>query len=312
VERAGGAITSGEYGRVEVDGEGRVTVKTGSLPSGQGHVTVWSELVASQLGVDPLEVRVIAGDTELVPRGVGTMASRSAQLGGSAVWRSAGEVKRRLSRLASDLLEAAEADLVFRYGRIAVAGSPDSSLSFAEVAAHAAGQGVELAAEDWFAPGAQTFPYGVHVAVVEVVLETGEVRLLRMVTVDDCGNVLNPMIVEGQVQGSVVQGIGQALYEGIVYSDDGQPLTSTLVDYQLPRAGDVPPLVSGRIYSPAPSNPLGAKGTGEAGCIGAPPAIVNAVLDALWPYGVTHLDMPLHPHKVWSALQAATESGGLL
>lgn len=305
VERAGGAITSGEYGRVEIDREGTVIVRTGSLPSGQGHETVWSELVARQLSVDPEKVRFIAGDTALVGRGVGTMASRSAQLGGSAVWNSAGAVRELVLKLASSQLEAAEADLVLENGKVAVVGSPGSGVDFATLAAAASESGLDLAAEDWFAPGAQTFPYGVHAAVVEVSLETGEVTIRKMVTVDDCGNILNPMIVEGQVQGSLVQGIGQALYEGVVYSEDGQPLTSTLVDYQLPRAGDIPLIVSGRLCSPAPSNPLGVKGTGEAGCIGGPPAIVNAVLDALRPYGVTHLDMPLQPHKVWTALARA-------
>ena len=161
---------------------------------------------------------------------------------------------------------------------------------------------VELAAEEWYVPGAQTFPYGVHVAVVEVRLETGEVRIRRLVAVDDCGRVLNPMLVEGQLHGSLMQGIGQALYEGVVYSQDGQLLTSTLMDYEMPRASDAPPIISERLVHPAPSNPLGVKGTGEAGCIGAPPAIVNAVLDALAPYGVTDIQMPLRPATVWEAL----------
>jgi carbon-monoxide dehydrogenase large subunit len=150
------------------------------------------------------------------------------------------------------------------------------------------------------------------VAVVEVELETGEVRLLRIVAVDDCGNVINPMIVEGQLHGSLMQGIGQALYEGIQYDDQGQLLTATLMDYSLPRAGDAPPITSERLVHPAPSNPLGAKGTGEAGCIGAPPAIVNAVLDALAPYGVTHLDMPLRPATVWQALRNGAITAGLV
>ncbi|MDP3984762.1 MAG: molybdopterin-dependent oxidoreductase, partial [Acidimicrobiia bacterium] len=296
----------GEYARVEIDPEGKGVVRTGSLSSGQGHETVWSQLAATMLGVEPATVHVVAGDTALVARGTGTMASRSAQLGGSAVWRCSESVREQILRLAADHLEAAQEDLVIAGGRISVAGSPDISLGFADIVPLAAAQEVELAAEEWYAPGAQTFPYGVHAAVVEVSLETGEVKIRKMVTVDDCGNVLNPMIVEGQIQGSLVQGIGQALYEGIVYSEDGQPLTSTLVGYQLPRAGDIPPIVSGRLIFPAPSNPLGVKGTGEAGCIGGPPAIVNAVLDALRPYGVTHLDMPLHPQKVWAALVRAT------
>ena len=185
--------------------------------------------------------------------------------------------------LAAEMLEAAAVDIVVSEGRFAVAGVPGADVSWDEVAAHAGEHGVELAAEEWYVPGAQTFPYGVHVAVVEVDIETGEVNLSRMVTVDDCGNVLNPMVVQGQIEGSLLQGIGQALYEGVVYDEQGQLLTSTLVDYQMPRATDAPPLRHARLVHPAPSNPLGVKGAGEAGCIGAPPAIVNAVLDALAP-----------------------------
>jgi carbon-monoxide dehydrogenase large subunit len=193
-------------------------------------------------------------------------------------------------------------------GKFSIAGVPGIGISWAEIAAAAAERDIELAAEEWYVPGAQTFPYGVHVAVVEVILETGEVRLLRMAAVDDCGNVLNPMLVEGQLHGSLMQGIGQALYEGIQYSEDGQLLTSTLMDYSMPRAGDAPPVISDRLVHPAPSNPLGAKGTGEAGCIGAPPAIVNAALDALAPHGVTDLQMPLRPATVWAAIRAAADN----
>ncbi len=161
-----------------------------------------------------------------------------------------------------------------------------------------------------FVPGTQTFPYGVHMAIVEVELETGLVHLLRLITVDDCGTVLNPMIVEGQLHGSVTQGLGQALLEGVEYGEEGVPLTSTMMDYLIPAAGDVPEIISDRLIHPAPSNPLGVKGTGEAGCIGVPPAIVNAVLDALAAYGVDDLRMPLRPGTVWTALQQARELRG--
>ncbi len=305
VERAGGRVDTGEYGRVEVGPTGDVTVRTGSTSSGQGHETVWPEVVASALGLPSDRVALVAGDTAKVARGTGTAASRSAQIGASAAWRTALVVRQRAVALAADLLEAAPVDIEVSDGRFTVAGVPGAGVTWDEVAARAEEHGVELAAEEWYVPGAQTFPYGVHLAVVEVDIDTGEVSLSRMVTVDDCGTVLNPMVVQGQIEGSLLQGIGQALYERVVYDEAGQLLTSTLVDYQLPRAADAPPLTHARLVHPAPSNPLGVKGAGEAGCIGAPPAIVNAVLDALAPYGVTHLDMPLHPATVWEAIQAA-------
>lgn len=305
IERAGGAVDAGEYGRVEVDSEGKVTVRTGSASSGQGHETAWAQVAAAALGVTPDSIEFVANDTDRVARGTGTFASRSAQIGASAIWRTAHVVRQRAIELTADLLEASPADVALADGMFSIVGVPGTEMGWAEVAAAAQDRGVDLSDEEWFVPGAQTFPYGAHVAIVEVVLDTGEVRLERLVAVDDCGNVLNPMIVEGQVHGSLMQGIGQALYEGIQYSDQGQLLTSTLMDYALPRAGDAPPITSARLVHPAPSNPLGAKGTGEAGCIGAPPAIVNAVLDALAPYGVTDLQMPLRPATVWAALQKA-------
>jgi carbon-monoxide dehydrogenase large subunit len=302
VERAGGAADSGEYGRVEIDDDGRGVVRTGSASSGQGHETAWAQVAAAALGVSPEDVTYVAGDTEQVARGMGTFASRSAQLGGGAIWRTAHVVRQKAIDLAAELLEANPADVVLENGVLSIVGAPGTEITWRELAAAADERGLELSAEEWFVAGAQTFPYGVHVAVVEVSLETGEVRLERMVAVDDCGNVLNPMLVEGQLHGSLMQGIGQALYEGVVYSQDGQLLTSTLMDYEMPRASDAPPIISERLVHPAPSNPLGVKGTGEAGCIGAPPAIVNAVLDALAPYGVTDIQMPLRPATVWEAL----------
>jgi carbon-monoxide dehydrogenase large subunit len=302
VERAGGAVDAGEYGRVEIDQAGSIILRTGSASSGQGHETAWAQLAAAALGVTPDDVRYVAGDTEEVRRGTGTFASRSAQIGGAAIWRTAHVVRQKAIELVADLLESAPADVLLTEGTFSVVGVPGTEMGWPAVAKAASERGVDLAAEEWFVPGAQTFPYGVHVAVVEVDLDTGEVRLDRIVAVDDCGNVLNPMIVEGQLHGSLMQGIGQALYEGIQYSQEGQLLTSTLVDYAMPRASDAPPVVSERLVHPAPSNPLGVKGTGEAGCIGAPPAIVNAVLDALAPYGVRDIQMPLHPATVWAAL----------
>jgi carbon-monoxide dehydrogenase large subunit len=311
VERAGGAVDGGEYGRVEVDSEGRMSLRTGSASAGQGHETAWAQVAAAALAVEPEAVAYIAGDTAQVARGMGTFASRSAQIGAAAVWRTAHVVRQKAIEVTADLLEASPADIVLADGRFSVVGVPGTEVEWPDVAAAAAARGVDLSAEEWFVPGAQTFPYGVHVAVVEVSLETGEVHLDRLVAVDDCGNVLNPMLVEGQLHGSLVQGLGQALFEGVQYSKEGQLLTSTLMDYAMPRAADTPQIISDRLTHPAPSNPLGVKGSGEAGCIGAPPAIVNAVLDALAPYGVTDLQMPLRPATVWAALDRAKATADL-
>ena len=296
VERAGGAIDAGEYARVEIDG-GEVVVRTGSVDTGQGHATVWGQVARQVFG--DLPVRVVSKDTDEVADGVGSFASRSAQAGGSAVQRMAQAVLDQARKRAGERLEVAVEDLVYADGIFSVAGVPG-----AEVSLFALADG-GLADEEMYIPHAQTFPYGAHGAVVEVSLATGEVRIRRLVAVDDCGTVLNPMIVEGQIDGSLAQGVGQALFEEVRYDDTGQPLTASLMDYMLPRAGDVPAAITDRIESPAPSNPLGAKGTGEAGCIGAPAAILNAVLDALAPYGVTDLQLPLRPEKVWTAIHRA-------
>ncbi|MGH3342771.1 MAG: xanthine dehydrogenase family protein molybdopterin-binding subunit [Carbonactinosporaceae bacterium] len=304
VERAGGALGSGEYARVELDASGTIVVRVGTAAAGQGHETTWTQLAAEAFGVGPRQVRVHAGDTGEVADGVGSFGSRSAQVAGSAIWRTGTRLGERARRLAGELLEASAADLVLQDGAFHVRGAAHSRVGCQEVTALAAERGLDLAEEEHYDPGAQTFPYGVHVAVVEVELATGFVRLRKLVAVDDCGVVLHPTIVEGQVHGSLMQGVAQALYEGVVYDEQGQPLTSTLADYHLPSVREAPEIVTGRLITPAPSNPLGVKGAGESGCIGAPPAVVNAVLDALAPYGVDDLQMPLSPWRVWSALQA--------
>ena len=305
IERAGGAADSGEWGKVELGADGSVIVRTGSTPSGQAHRTVWSQIAASVFAVPLDRVFFIAGDTAEVADSVGSFGSRSLQVGGSAVLRTATEVRQKAKIAAADLLEAAEADLELVDGMFRVVGSPGSEVSLAEVGAHADSIDMELTAQEMFTPGAQTFPYGTHVAVTEVELETGQVNLLELVIVDDCGNVINPMVVEGQVHGSVMQGIGEALLECVVYDEDGQLLTANLMGYLIPSAAQPMPLKTRRLVHPAPSNPLGAKGTGEAGCIGVPGAILNAVHDALRPYGVESVSFPLTASRVWQALQRA-------
>ena len=301
IEKAGGADGSGEFAGVRLRADGKVEVVSGSTSSGQGHETVWPQLVAPMFGVDPEEVSVVAGDTGRVAQGVGTFGSRSGQLTGSALVRTGARVVDEMKERAGALLEVGTEDLVIGDGTVHVVGDPESGIPFTELG--------EVESSEMFIPDSLTYPYGAHVAVVEVSLETGEVRLLQYVAVDDCGTVLSPMIVDGQVVGSLVQGFGAAILEGIEYSPDGDPITATFMDYLIPAAMDVPHFTLGRTYSPAPSNPLGVKGTGEAGCIGSPPAIVNAALDALRPYGVTDLEMPLRPHRVWEALRRASVAG---
>jgi CO/xanthine dehydrogenase Mo-binding subunit len=301
VERSGGALGTGEFGHVRLRDDGQVEVFAGTASAGQGHETVWAQLVAPLFGVAPEEIDIVAGDTGRVADGVGTFASRSAQIAGSALVRSGGEVVRQMKEKAASMLEASTADLVLDSGRVHVVGDPESGISFTELGT--------LESSEMYVPDGQAFPYGAHVAVVEVSLDTGEVRVLKYVAVDDCGNVLNPMIVEGQVVGSLAQGYGQAVLEGIEYSDSGDPATASFMDYLIPAAVDTPAFTQGRTYHAAPSNPLGVKGTGEAGCIGAPPAIVNAALDALRPYGVGDLQMPLKPHRVWETIHTAQGAG---
>jgi carbon-monoxide dehydrogenase large subunit len=305
VERAGGAANTAEFGRVELLDDGTFVVQTGSTSNGQGHETVWAQLVAQVFEADLDDITVVAGDTTAVTRGTGSTASRSAQIGGAAVWRCAERLSTTCATIAAELLDTTADQVAPRPGGFA--DSTGAGVTLEAIHARATERGVALVDEEWYSPGAQTFPYGIHAAVVEVEVETGEVRVLHYVAVDDAGKILNPMIVEGQTLGSVVQGIGQAMSEHVQYDDEGQLLTATLVDYRIPQAAEIPPIVTGRIVSPAPSNPLGVKGAAEGGTIGAPPAIVNAVLDALAPLGVTTVDMPLRPDRVWAAIQAARE-----
>ncbi|MHB1987813.1 MAG: xanthine dehydrogenase family protein molybdopterin-binding subunit [Acidimicrobiales bacterium] len=311
VEISGGGW---EYGGVRVDRDGSVVVVTGSSPHGQGHETTLAQIAAGVLGVPMETVKVVHSDTELVPRGVGTFGSRSGQLGGSAIFNAAEVVRRRVAELAADLLEAAVEDIVVHDdGSFGVAGVPARALSLAELsqaaesrAATAPGeQSLHLAAETDFAQDDGTYPFGAHIAVVEIDTETGKVELRRMIAVDDCGRVLNPTIVEGQVHGGLAQGIGQALYEEVRYDENANPLTSTLADYLLPSAAELPSFELGETVTPSPRNPLGMKGIGESGAVGGAVAVQNAVLDALSHYGIRHLDMPLSPERVWQAIREA-------
>ena len=295
-----------EYGAVRVEPDGQVLVLSGSSPHGQGHETTLAQVAATVLAV-PLEaVRVVHSDTGVVARGTGTFGSRSLQLAGSAVHRSATEVFDRARELAAELLEAAPDDIVAaEAGRLSVAGVPSRSVSWEEVARAAGEHQVELFAEDDFSQEGGTYPSGTHIAVVEVDTETGRVDLRRLVAVDDCGTVVNPIIVAGQIHGGLAQGVAQALYEAVAYDPAGIPLTSTLTDYLVPSAADLPSWELGEAVTPSPRNPLGAKGVGESGTVGATPAVQNAVLDALAPLGIRHIDPPFSPERVWQAIRDA-------
>jgi carbon-monoxide dehydrogenase large subunit len=305
VETAGVGPETNESGRVAVERDGQVTVHTGSSPHGQGHETTWAQLVGDELGVPLERVRVLHGDTGQGPRGTGTFGSRSGPLGGSAALLAGRQVRGMASRAAAHLLEAREEDLTFAGGRVLVAGT-QRGIDLAEIARRCADGEVPgldgLQATQFFSPTGLIYPFGAHVAVVDIDRATGAVRVVRYVAVDDCGNVINPLIVEGQIQGGVGQGLAEALYEEMVFDGMGQPQTGTLMDYGIPCALDLPPIETDRTETPTPLNPLGAKGVGESGTIGAPIAVANAVRDALRSVGAAPLDPPFLAHKVWQAL----------
>ncbi len=305
-----------ESGTVRIEPTGKVTALTGASPHGQGQETTFAQLIADMLGITPADITVIHGDTAVVPYGIGTFGSRGTAVGGTALYFATEKLKKKMSAIAAHLLGAgAKPDqMVFSNGRVGPKGGK-KSLSFGEVvgAAYSAKSlpaGVEpgLDATHFFEPSNFTFPFGAHISTCEVDPDTGEIKFEKYVAVDDCGNVINPLLVEGQVHGGIVQGMAQALYEEVIYNEDGQLMTGTLMDYAMPRAPNIPELTLDRTCTPSPVNPMGVKGVGEAGTIGCTPAVVNAVCDALTPLGVRHLDMPLRPERVWRAIHHARTS----
>ena len=301
-----------EFGSVTVELDGTITARVGTASHGQGHATAFSQVLGEVLGVPAEQVRVIHSDTGEVPRGTGTVASRSLQIGGSAVFTAANEVLDTAKRLAAGLLEADRDDIVVAPGGLAVAGVPTATVSWADLAAAAAADdlpdGVEpggLAVETDFSQSESTYPFGAHVSVVEIDADTGDTRALRHIAVDDCGRILNPLLVQGQVHGGVATGISQALYEETTYDSDGNPRNTNFADYAIPAASELPRFETAHTETPTPLNPLGAKGIGESGTIGSTPAVQSAVLDALAPLGIDHLDMPFTPQRVWRAIAAA-------
>jgi carbon-monoxide dehydrogenase large subunit len=299
-----------ESATVRVTPTGKVTVFTGSHSHGQGHETTFAQLASHELGIPMEDVDVVHGDTGIVQFGMGTYGSRSGAVGGTAIHIAIGKIQEKAKKIAAHLLEAAPEDIVAEGGRYFVRGAPDRSKGFSDISlaaylAHNYPKDLEpgLEANGFYDPSNFTFPFGAHVAVVEVKRETGEVKILKYVAVDDVGNVINPMIVDGMVHGGVAQGVAQALWEEVRFDGAGQPLTTSLMDYAVPRADQLPSFETARTVTPTPVNPLGIKGAGETGTIASTPAVANAVIDALAPFGIRHLDMPLTPEKLWFAMR---------
>ena len=298
-----------EHSQVTIERDGRISATTGASPHGQGNETTFGQMLADQFGVPIEHVTIHHGDTGVVKQGIGTFGSRSQAVGGTALHLAGGKVKEKMAKFAAALIEAHEDDLVFENGRISVKGVPDSGKTFAEVAGYAyvpvplpEGLTPGLSEEAFFEPANNTYPFGCHISLVEVDRDTGEPTLLRLVAVDDAGNLINPLIVEGQIHGGLAQGIGQAMIEEVAYSEDGQPLTASFMDYAIPRAADFPRFELDNTVTPTPVNPLGAKGVGEAGTLGSTPCIVSATVDALSEFGVKHIDMMLRPEKLWQII----------
>jgi carbon-monoxide dehydrogenase large subunit len=301
-----------ESGFVRVEPSGHVTVATGSSAHGQGHETSFAQIVADRLGVPFEQVLVRRSDTAATPPGVGTFGSRSTVLGGSALVQAADAVLEQARRIAAALLEASPQDVVLEHGRFQVAGAPDRYVTWAQVAAAAYGRGrlpagvpMGLESTAYFDPRAETYGFGAALAMVRIDPDTGQVRVEHLWAVDDCGTVVNPLLVEGQIEGGTAQGFGQAVLEQVVYEPDGTLRTGSLLHYALPRASTMPPLTIAEMVTPSPLNPLGTKGVGESGTIIGTAPIMNAVADALAPLGIAHLDMPYTPERVWAAIEAA-------
>src|SRR5437667_607924 len=304
-----------ESATVRIEPTGKVTLLTGASPHGQGEETTFAQLIADQLGIDPDDVNVVHGDTLAVPYGIGTFGSRATAVGGTAAYMATQKLKAKMATLAAHLLGCKPADITIGRGSLTAKGGK-KSISFGELvlAAYTARNippGFEpgMEATHFFEPSNFTFPFGCHICSVEVDAETGEVKIDKYVAVDDCGNVINPMLVNGQIHGGIAQGLGQAMWEELSYNDDGQLLTGTLMDYALPKAHYLPEFTLGSTVTPSPVNPMGVKGVGEAGTIASTPCAVNAVCDALAHLGVRHIEMPLKPERVWRAIRQAQSSG---
>jgi len=291
-------------------------VVTGASAHGQGHETAWSQIVADKLGVPFEDIRVLHGDTQVSPKGMDTYGSRSLTVGGVAVHGACEKVIAKAKVIASAMLEAPPEEIEFSAGKFSVRGNDAVARTIQEIAlatfaAHDLPDGVEpnIDSDATFDPDSFSYPHGTHLCATEVDTETGAVKIRSYVAVDDVGKVVNPLIVDGQVHGGLAQGIAQALFEEAIYDDEGNLTTTTMADYLLPSAADLPHFTTGRTETPATTNPLGVKGVGEAGTIASTPAVVNAILDALRPYGIRDVVMPCTPERIWRALKTAQDSG---
>lgn len=305
-----------EAGTVRIERTAKVTVLTGASPHGQGQETTFAQIVADEFGIEPDDVVTLHGDTARVAAGIGTFGSRGTAVGGTAVYMAVQTLKEKLQKIAAHIFNTTPDKIEFGIGKLLVKGDSSRSMTFGQVVTEAynavklpPGMEPGLEATRFFEPSNFTFPFGTHVCVVELDGETGEPKLTKYVAVDDCGNIINPLLVEGQVHGGLVQGIAQALHEEVVYDENGQLLSGSLMDYAVPRAVDFPEFELDHTVTPSPVNPLGVKGVGEAGTIGSTPAVVNAVVDALAPFGITNIDMPVRPEKVWKILKSAKRKG---
>ncbi|WP_395400787.1 xanthine dehydrogenase family protein molybdopterin-binding subunit [Pseudoduganella sp. UC29_106] len=301
-----------ESALLRVHSDGKVTLFSGSMPQGHGHATSYAQIIGDALQLPLDHIDVVQGDTDRVPFGHGTFNSRSMVVGGTAAHMAAGKILAKAQRIAACMLKAQPDEVNYAQGTFSVAGQPERNVGFGQVARMAyvsyglpVGMAPGLEETVFYQPEDMVAPFGSHAVVVEVDIETGEVKILDYVAVDDVGNMINPMLCHGQMHGGIAQGIGQALYEGVDYDETGQLLTGSLLDYALPKSEQIPSMRTSFQVTPTPVNPLGVKGIGEAGCVGAPTAIVSAVCDALESFGITHLDMPLTPPKVWRAIRAA-------
>ena len=302
-----------EHGQVTVERDGRITATTGASPHGQGNETTFAQMLADQFSVPFEHVTILHGDTGIVKQGIGTFGSRSQAVAGTALHLAGTKVRKKMAQFAAAMLEASEDDIVFENGTIGVKGAPAKAKTFAEIAAYAyvpvplpAGMEPGLSDEAFFEPANNTYPFGCHISMLEVDRDTGEPKLLKLIAVDDAGNLINPLIVEGQIHGGLAQGIGQAMIEEAVYNEDGQLMTGSFMDYAMPRATDFPRFELSATVTPTPCNPFGAKGVGEAGTLGSTPCIVSAAVDALSPLGVKHIDMMLRPEKLWRIINSAS------
>jgi carbon-monoxide dehydrogenase large subunit len=295
--------------RLELMPSGQAVLRVSCQTQGQGHETTFAQLIAAELGIHPDDVEVVHGDTDRTPYGLGTYGSRSTPVSGAAAVLVARQVRDRAREIASSMLEVSADDLAWMLGRFQVAGDPGRVVTIQEIAAHALGAELPddmeagLQAQLTYNPPNLTYPCGAYICVVDVDPGTAEVTVRRFVAVDDCGTIINPLIVDGQVHGGLADGVGMALMEMIGFDDEGNCLGGSLMDYLIPTSLEVPDWETGYTYTPSPHHPIGAKGVGESATVGSPPAVVNAVVDALKPFGVRHADMPLTPSRVWEAMQ---------